>query len=286
MFALVMLLAVLTSAPSAAGSAAERYGAALERMRATQEPNVAVYHAKLSVPGGNIVANSTRGTLYLRFGQGVMGPSIENFFVRTDRDRTEFLVLLPEQQKALARVSLLNATWQGIESWIRYGFEPDALAPSPTPLPDAPNANGDLRVISVVSSFGLAFYDASDGGTESCGNGDPGHAIKLSPRGKELEHPLRGVTIDDTTGLFCTMRFVAPAQLGYPYTAIANVTLHLGEIDGYLLIQDEAIDMIATAAQLPDQHSSATMTFDGFIFPGNASPASAPTATPKTRAIR
>jgi hypothetical protein len=267
---LTAVLAVTAPTPVPTPSTAEAtYVAALERMRATREPPVAVYRAALSVPGGFISAQSGYGgVLFLRFGLGIRGPDAEDFFVRTSRDSTEYTVERSDRHMMHSHVSLLNATWQGIDSWIRYGYEgPD----SPPPATPAPKAAGptDLRVISVVESFGLAFYNASDGGTERCVNGDAGQVIRLSPRGDAMQHPLRAVTIDDATGLFCTMHFDVPAMAWGAWDAIAHVALHLSEVDGYYVVQDEIFHMEASGrgTNLPDQQVNATMNFGYFVFP-------------------
>lgn len=268
MLALVALLAATTPAPAAQHSEAEaRYVAALERMRATREPLVAVYRAKLSVPQGQIEARrNPDGDLFLRFGQGYMGVSDEDFFVRIDRGQVDYHISLPGRRIAFARLPLFNATWQGIDAWIRFGFEGDPSTATPAPATPGPSTN--LHVIAVVTSFGLAFYDASDGGTGTCANGDAAHLIRLAPRGDPMEHPLREVTIDDVTGLFCTMHFVAPAVADPGVSALAYVGLHLGEIGGYYLVQNENIDLVGTAARGYYQHVSATLTFDDFSFSG------------------
>ena len=98
-----------------------------------------------------------------------------------------------------------------------------------------------------------------------CANGDAGHVINLQPRsGDPLAHPLRSVTIDQTTGLFCTMRFDAPASADIGYSSIAHVTLNMAEIKGYYLVQNELIDMVATAPRSLDYRIRATIVFDAF----------------------
>lgn len=263
--ALALAAALASPSPVASPSAEAVYLAALARMRETRQPELLAYRAHLSVPNGAIYASRTsKGYLYLRFGQGDFGDSDATFYLRVARDDASYSVQLGSAV-ARTRLPMLNATWQGIDDWIRYGFDGDpnraTPEPSASPTPDAQN----IKVIATVSSFGLAYYRARFGAPKPCANNDDGQEIDLSPVGDPYAHPLRSVTIDRSTGVFCTMRFIAPASAPYGYSAVANVTLHLADANSFLIVRNEEIDMVGTAPRRPDEHSYATITFSNFV---------------------
>jgi hypothetical protein len=263
--ALALAVALASPTPVASPSAETVYLAALARMRETRQPGLLTYRAHLSVPNGAISASRTsKGYLYLRFGQGDFGASDATFYLRVARDYASYGVQLGSEE-ARTRLPMLNATWQGIDDWIRYGFDGDphhaTPAPSASPSPGAQN----MRVIATVSSFGLAYYHARFGAPEPCANKDEGQVIDLAPVGDPYAHPLRSVTIDRSTGVFCTMHFIAPASAPFGYSAVANVTLRLADANDFLIVRKEEIDMVATAPRRPDEHSYATITFSNFV---------------------
>ncbi|HEX8806987.1 MAG TPA: hypothetical protein VF741_08555 [Candidatus Aquilonibacter sp.] len=260
--ALTVNLATPTPTPSSAESF---YAAALQNMRHTRQPALVEYRATIFVPYGEVIVNrEPGGDLYLAIGQGNAGTPEATFSLRVPDTGHTYGVELDPKHVARARLPMLNATWQGIDDWIRYGFDgypdTDSSPPSASPAPDT----GNLKVIAAVSSFGLAYYRATDGPDESCANGDAGHVINLAPLGDPYAHPLRSVTIDRADGLFCTVHLIAPAR-DPGYTSIAYVALHLGEVSGYCFVLDEAIDLFATAPMRADQRSHATITFSNFV---------------------
>lgn len=273
MLALIALLASLTPAPTPQPVTAQaRYVAALERMRKTREPKFAVFEASVDVTNGAILARRSEESdkLNFRITSEYQSPTHAGFAVLTYADRSDYAVKIGDGPIAITRLALLNATWRGLDTWMRYGFE--GAAP-PTPKPVAPSASPSVAVqdpvIAVVTAIGIAYYDVRDGGDGTCPDGGAGHRIELEPRGDPYEHPLRGVTIDDATGLFCSMRFIAPLRynvFGAPVAA-ADVEVHLMELDGYFVVSDERVAFDDAAPSGLTVHVVTTIRFDRFAFP-------------------
>lgn len=258
-------------APPPVTPATAYYTAALERMKQIREPRYAAYHAAVDVINGTVFAHrASNGALFFVISSGYDGSAHIDLSVVIVSDSPTYAVQVPGDAAAGTRLALLKATWNGIDDWIRYGFEGDPTPATPRPSQTPPPDSGRLRVIASVASFGVAYYDVSDAGPSRCTNGDPGREMVLSPRGDAFKHPLRGATIDETTGLFCTMSFIAPVVALPGIAAGANVQVHLARVDGYYMATDERLDLVGDAAVGgATDHVTATITFDHFTFPNH-----------------
>ncbi len=256
--------------PPPATTPVRYYLAALARMKETREPKFALYHASIDVQNGTVFARRMpNGVLYLRIANQYDGPTHAEFSIFTSSGNPTYAAKPQGYPVAATRLSLLNATWSGLYDWIRYGFEGDPSTGTPPPASAlAARAASKLRIISIVSSFGLAYYNVADGGERRCANGDRGREMILSPLGDEYAHPLRGATIDEDTGLFCTMHFIAPVVAGPAFGAAgADVTVHLAQFQGYYLAQDERIDIVGEAREGQVDRVVSIIRFDRFSFP-------------------
>lgn len=246
------------------------YVQALERMKNTREPKFAVFEASADVVNGAILARRSEESdeLNFRVTSDYSSPAHADFAVLTSSDRSAYSVKVDGGPIAVSRLALLNATWRGLYTWMNYGFEGAAPAPKPASS-SAPVIAEQDPVIAVVTAIGIAFYNVRDGGAGVCPNGDAGHRVVLEPLGDLYKHPLREVTIDEATGLFCSMRFIAPLRYdvnGTPVAA-ADVEVHLMELDGYFVVSDERAAFDSAAPNGRTVRVVTTIRFDRFVFP-------------------
>ena len=240
--AALLVLPLPIEAQTPAPTAEQYYVAALERMRHTAQPRSLRYHAAIDVQNGGVtLVRKGDGTLEAHIGNPPGGKPHAEATIAIVPVGTRYTATLQNGDVAASQRPFLNASWDGIDEWIRYGVGgPPENAIAPT-LP-SPEATNEPHVIAVVTSFGLANYRVRDIGPATCANGDPAHAVQLIARGDGLAHPLNYAAIDERTQLFCTLRFNAPIQTDPGVSAHASVELHLAQIGGYYLISDELVE--------------------------------------------
>jgi hypothetical protein len=262
MLALVLMTALATEPPSAS----LYYVQAIEAMRDLPQPNFATYDVHVHMTGMNFLLGretSGKASIGVGWGRGTSPDASFSAAYRQSDDLTS--VLTPKGWGVISSHSpIFNPTWNGVNDWIRYGFNgrPDSATAPPLPTPDA---NG-LPEIAAVEAMGIAFYDARDGGAAACPNGDDAHRIHLIARRDPIEHPLTDVVIDRRTGRLCSVR------LGMHQSVVAagyngTIDLNLEDVNGQSLVRSGMLDFEMRAMGVGVKRVTMRLDYDDFAFP-------------------
>lgn len=260
-FAIVVAAAVAVVAPP---SAEQYYANAIEAMRHLPQPSFATYDVQLHITGMGIALSREpdgKASLSIGWGRGMKPQALFSAAYRKSDDLTS--VHTP-QGWGTTRSPLFNPTWNGVNDWIRYGFDgrPESATAAPPPTPDA----SGLQTIAAVRTMGVAFYDVSDGGAATCANGDSAHRVHLIARRDPLDHPLTDAVIDQRTNRFCYVRLAMHQSVvatGYSGT----FELNLGDVDGESLVRSGRIDFVVRAMGFGVKYVHMTFAYDHVAFP-------------------
>lgn len=107
---------------------------------------------------------------------------------------------------AISQWPVLNATWNGVAAWMRYGPQSAVAAATPAPAPLL-QASGEPRVIETVRSLGRSIYNVHYTGETTCPSGSAAKQFHLTPRGDSGEHPATDISIDASEFFVCRIRF-------------------------------------------------------------------------------
>jgi hypothetical protein len=254
--------AIVTEPPSAA----RYYANAIEAMRDLPQPNFATYDVQLHVTGSAFVlTRESNGKAQIGLnlsGRGAKPDALFSAAYRKSDDLTS--VETPQGLWGIMRSPLFNPTWNGVEDWIRYGFNgrPDSTTALPLPTP---HANG-LPVIGTVRAIGVAFYDVSDAGAATCANGDSGHRVHLIARKDPLDHPLTDAVIDEGTNHLCFVRFEmrqSVVAVGYSST----IELNIADVNGESLVRSGTIQLTVRAVGIGVKRVTMAFAYGHFAFP-------------------
>ena len=242
-------------------SAAAYYAHAIEAMREVQTPAVVSYDVKVHVRGlGFFITRDKSGEASMQMPLARGADATFSAAHRGSDGRT--LVQTPDGWGTI-RTAFFNPTWDGVNDWIRYGFnDPPHVAPQATPSPEP----SGLPVIAAVRAMGIAYYNVSDGGAATCANGDPAHRVHLIARKNPLDHPLTDAVIDQRTNRICTVRFAMHQSVvaaGYS----SSFELNIGDVNGVSLVQGGNIDLMLRAAGVGLRHITVSFVYDHFAFP-------------------
>jgi len=265
MLALVLTAAVALEPPTAT----QYYARAIEAMGDVPQPNFATYDVHVHVRGmGFMLEREPNGKASIGLGWG-SDTRPDASFPAAYRKSDDLTSVLTPQGWGVISSPVFDPTWNGVNDWMRYGFNgrPDAATALPSPTPDV-NA---LPEIAAVQAMGLAFYDARDGGAGTCANGDLAHRIHLIARSAPLEHPLTDAVIDERTGRLCAVR-LAMHQSVVAFGYSSTIDLNIADIDGQSLVNGGSIDIIARAAGFGVKHVTMTFAYEHFAFPPTLAP--------------
>lgn len=267
MFLAAVISALVLAQTAAAPPSAEQYYAhAIESMRNVTQPNYATYDVRVHVTGlGFILTREPNGKASVGLVMGDKRAKSDATFPAAYRKRDDLTsVQTADGSWGVISMPLFDPTWNGIDDWIRYGFNgrPDSAtaAPSPTPEP-----NG-LPVIAAVRAMGVAFYDVNDAGAATCANGDAGHRVHLIARRDPLDHPLTDAVIDTRTNQLCFARFgmhQSIVAVGYDST----IELNIGDEDGASVVQSGKADLTMRAMGIGVKRVTMSFAYDHFAFP-------------------
>ena len=101
---------------------------------------------------------------------------------------------------------VLNATWNGVAAWMRYGPQSAVAAATPSPAP-IPQPSGEPQIIETVRSLGRSLYDVTYAGESVCPSGVAARLFHLTPRDRSSDHPATDVTIEARSFFICRIRF-------------------------------------------------------------------------------
>lgn len=261
---MLLALAFVLAAQAAEPPSAEQYYArAIEAMRSVTQPDFATYNVHVHMTGmGFALSREPDGKASVDLGWGGTRPDAS--FAAAYRKRDDLTSAQTPQGWGVISSPIFDPTWNGVNDWIRYGFNgrPDSATALPSPTPDA---NG-LPEIAAVQTMGLAFYDARDGGAATCANGDDAHRIHLVARRDPIDHPLTDAVIDERTGRFCSVR------LGMHQSVVAagyngTIDLNIEDVNGQSLVRSVMVDFIVRAMGVGVKRFTMRLVYDDFAFP-------------------
>ena len=268
-FSAALLPSIVGAQTQAPPSAVAFYRQALERTRDHLQPSFATYQAKVdgldcSVEEGNNVA------CHLKIG-GAQGSTKEPIAVSYRASDERLAMQQQGRSFVLSDVAFMNATWQGVDELIRYGF---IGKPTVKPAPSASlDPQSHLPVIAVVSSLSPDAYRIEDVGPQACGNGDPGHMVHLIALRDPLRYPVDDAVVNMRTGDLCMVRFAphANAMIGL-VGANGEAELDLGSDNGFVMVQDERIVVFLRAVGIAVKRLNFNIAFSNYAFPSDLSP--------------
>ncbi|HTV93409.1 MAG TPA: hypothetical protein VMG98_11905 [Verrucomicrobiae bacterium] len=265
MFSFILAAIVGVTEPP---SAEQYYANALEAMRDLAQPNYATYDVRLHITGmGFALTREPNGKASIGLGWG-QGMKPEALFSAAYRKSDDLTSVETPQGWGVIRSPVFDPTWNGVDDWIRYGFNgrPDSGTALPLPTP----ALGGLPTIAAVQTMGVAFYNVSDAGAATCANGDAAHRVHLIARRDPLDHPLTDAVIDERTRRFCYVRLAMHQSVvaaGYSGT----FELNIADIAGESLVRGGTIEFVVRLMGFGVKHVRMTFAYDHFAFPAKLS---------------
>lgn len=265
--AFTLVLGLTSGAACADPGVEEYYRGVLAAMARLPQPPLVAYDVVARASGAAFYVTRDPGTGEAEFGFSVgsaLGDTNDWWPVLVRTSDTTTSVRL-NQTYAVTRFPALNATWGGIDSWMRFGMqEAQTPAPSPSPVAEASRDPNAPRVIAVVRSLGLSIYRVNDGGKATCDDGSSGRLLHLTAREDGSRHPATDVTVDAATDTICTIRFhIERSELvdrdGY-------VELHLAPVESYYLVKRGEISFTA-GPRLGRQHIRVFLDYASVAFP-------------------
>jgi len=216
------------------------YTSAVARMRALPAPPFVTYRSDWSSIGSRFDFYQDGDALLLSVGMGRDFKFQHSYEVAYRReDRTVSLQEAPEAPMIGRGARGFDPTWDGAYETMRYG---NGQAPPPPTLAHSPlgAATAEPMVIGRVATISAAFYRVTDAGNGLCPDGTEGHTLSLAALSDAKSHPLTQVTLKNSNGLFCDMRF----KLGQRSLAgtSGEYDLRFGTAAGYWLVTGGSID--------------------------------------------
>lgn len=192
----------------------DAYRGAVEAMHELPEPAYVTYRAHVDRGDASIALSRTADSFAkprVAFGAGIYAATEWTGAYRGSDglSRLQF-----GQGPSFSRLALFDPTWHGASVWLRRGLlgtlDPPSASTESAGAAPAPEPSG---VIADVFAFDTGAYRVEDGGIAWCGN-DPGRVLHLIPVRAPERHPLQRVTVDQSTGKICAVRFAIAAQEG------------------------------------------------------------------------
>ena len=171
---------------------------------------------------------------------------------------------------ATSNFPILNATWSGIDDWLRFGIDGRPATPEPRGVPAA-SPSPDVRTIAVVHSLSAPAYLVSGGSSAGCDGNVPGRIYYLRAKYDPFRHPATDVTVDDASGTICTIRFALQRNGVVDRDGYAE--LHLRRSNGAVLVDRGEIAFVPKRP-LGNRRVRIFIDYVGVSFPA-APPASA-----------
>jgi hypothetical protein len=146
-------------------------------------------------------------------------------------------------KRYVSQRAFFDPTWFGAYRALRdgmLGFQnatPPRSSLSITALA-SPTPAAAVKTIATISVIGPNIYTVEDRGPATCANGDPGHALHLTPRRRDARHQLSDVVVDLNSMRFCTIRFKWSEEVWFN----GIVEQHYADVGGYWVINGGVLD--------------------------------------------
>ncbi len=211
LLASLAVLAALIALPVDAATPRREFLDALARMNGVPQPPYVEYEVVVRASGAQFYVTRDPLTGNAEYGFSV-GRALGNTDKRWNvvvRNRDEVSAVKLGDTYAATRFPGLNATWGGIDDWMRFGINGRVATPEPSPSaqPLASPAATEAPVIAIVHALVAPDYRVSGGGPATCDGGSAARRFYLRARSDPYRHPATDVTVDDATHAICTIRF-------------------------------------------------------------------------------
>jgi hypothetical protein len=252
----------------------EYYRGVLARMSKLPQPQLVSYDVVARASGATFYVSRDPQNGEAEFGFSV-GPALGDtsqwwpVLVRTTDNTTS--VLLDGTARAVTHFPALNATWGGIDAWMRFGMAPSTPAPLPSPGASSNTTSADYPVIAVVRSLDLGIYRVRDGGATRCADKSPARLLHLTAREDPSRHPATDVTVQTSTQTVCAIRF--ELERSDLVDRNGHVELYISQVGPYYLVDRGEISFDA-GPRFGRQHVRLFLDYVRTEFPP-ASPAGA-----------
>ncbi|HTX59385.1 MAG TPA: hypothetical protein VMH02_06855 [Verrucomicrobiae bacterium] len=262
---LLLACTLTAAAPRAAQSppsAQDFYVAAIRAMGNLPEPRYVSYTLTSQSDGLTVYLRPIDGLVWLAIEAGTQ-PQQWVMLHRTNDFATR--ILDKDGKVYVSGRSFFDPTWYGTFRALRDGMlgTQDDAAPLPaaaTPLPETT----PIPTIAVVRVMGPAAYNVFDRGAAACPNGDPGHALHLSPKKRaDGAHQLSDAIVDLRTMRFCMLRF----GYGFGFGFDGIVEQHYADVGGYWMVTGGVIDGTLRAFGISTHHGMWRYRLTGMTFP-------------------
>ncbi|MDQ2865421.1 MAG: hypothetical protein M3R51_04290 [Candidatus Eremiobacteraeota bacterium] len=186
-------------------------------------------------------------------------------------DYASEVVNIGDNRRYVTHRSFFDPTWYGSYRALRDGMLGYQDIEKPlSELSTAPAAAPPtiLKTIAVTAVMGPGIYDVHDNGTATCNNGDPGHALHLTPRTSDPKRQLTDAVVDLTSMRFCTIRYSWPSGFGFHGT----VEEHFSSVGGYWMQTDGILDGTLRAFGISMHHGIWRYRLTNMQFPSTLPP--------------
>ncbi len=258
------------------------YRSVISHMSHLPQPPLVSYDAVVRASGATFYVSRDPQSGEAEFGFSV-GPALGDtsrwwpVLVRTKDNMTSVQL---DTARAVTRFPALNATWGGIDSWMRFGMQEATARPEPAPLATAAATSREMPVIAIVHSFDPGIYRARDGGWTTCADNSTARLIRLTARDDAARHPATDIGVQASTQTICTIRFALEHsdlidRNGY-------VELHIARVGSYYVVERGEISFDA-GAKLGRQHVRLFIDYVRIAFPTVSPPGTFPAPAAATR---
>jgi len=269
LIALLCALSPIPAAQSAPPNVQAFYSAAVDSMRALQQPQYLAYTMEGQGRGLDVDLRVVDHLVWLVFTMSsppqVNDPITWSLQHRTDDYASE--IVEEDGRRLVSTRAFFDPTWYGAFRALRDGmldYQKDDPPVSSYATP-SPGPSSDLRTIAVIKVIGTSIYSVIDKGPSTCGNGDPGHALHLVSRDANPKHQLADVVVDLRNMHFCTMRFNVTNLTDREWRG--SVDQHYADIGGYWLQTDGTIETSSRALGILLYHGIWRYRLEDFTFP-------------------
>lgn len=232
---LSLVLAALTAAP-APPSPLQYYSQALATMQRLPQPPHVSFETIATARGIGIAQPCQKGKIEwtLSFGSHYLHQLGWHATYASDTDDEVIHTTSGETCRGPATV-FDRLTWRGAYAWVRHGIFSQA-PPAATQTNDTHVAPAPLKTIADVSVIAPGAYRVSDGGSQSCPSGSPGHALRFDPRFDSTNHPLRDAIVETRSMRICMIRFNLGTYQAAGTGFRGDLTLDFGDVGGDWLV--------------------------------------------------
>lgn len=162
-------------------------------------------------------------------------------------------------------------TWRDADAWLQHGI----MSPTPSAPPQTsstPAAGSALKTIASVSVIAPGAYRITDGGSQRCPSGSPGHELHFVPRFDAMKHPLRDAVVEMQPMRICMIRFDLGSYQAVGSGYRGDMELDFGDVAGNWIITGGRAAFALRMAGMSLKTAVLNFRYAGVSFPSGQSP--------------